>query len=78
MTDTKMLQAIADRIASMDRKMDTGFKEIKDEMRNGFKNVNGRLDSQGASLAYLEDDAPTIKDFNNFKKRVKKLEIKVL
>lgn len=48
----------------MDKKMDDGFKKIND-----------RLDAQGKSLAYLEDDSPTIKDFNKLEKRVKKLEV---
>lgn len=56
MADTKMLQAILD-----------GQKYIRDDIKNlekktekGFKEVNSRLDKQDESLAYLEDDAPTI------------------
>lgn len=73
MSDTKILQAISDRIALMDKKIDNGFKEVKNEL----KEVNKRLDRQGASLAYLEDDAPTTKDFNKLEKRVRKIEVKL-
>jgi hypothetical protein len=37
---------------------------LKKEMREGFKQVNRRLDKQGKSLVYLEDDAPTTEEFN--------------
>ncbi len=74
MPDTKMLQILIDGQTSIKEELKKGFKEVKEQL----KKVNDRLDSQGTSLAYLEDDAPTIKDFNNLKKRVRKIEIKVL
>lgn len=67
MTDNKMLQAISSLISSLRKEMRDGFKK----MDEGFKNVNERLDMQGKSLAYLEDDTPTLEDHD-------KLEIKVL
>lgn len=73
MSDTKLLQAISDRIASTDKKIENGFKEVKNEL----KKVNERLDKQGTSLAYLEDDTPTIRDFNKPEKRVRKIETKL-
>ena len=70
MTSTKILQAILDGqklirddIKSLDEKADKGFKE-----------VNSRLDKQGKSLSYLEDDAPTIEEFDKLEKRVTRLE----
>lgn len=77
MTDSKMLQAVANSIALMRKEMKDGFKEMKDEMGKGFKDVNERLDMQGKSLAYLEDDAPTREEHRKLKKRVKRLEDKV-
>jgi hypothetical protein len=67
MTDTKMLQAIASSVSlirsdikSLDEKLTKRIDDLDEKLTD-------RLDSQGASLAYLEDDAPTIKDFNNLK-----------
>ncbi len=43
-------------------------------MKNGFKEVHERLDTQGKHLAYLDDDAPTRKEFDGVVKRVEKIE----
>ena len=63
MPDTKMLQAILDRITTVDSNVE-----------KGFKGVNERLDNIGRSVAYLEDDTPTIEEFNKLLRRVSKLE----
>ena len=42
-------------------------------MDKGFKKVNDRLDKQGKSLAYLEDDAPTVEEFEKLEERVTKI-----
>jgi hypothetical protein len=39
-----------------------------------LKKVNKRLDKLSRPLAYLEDDAPTVEDFEKLEKRVSKLE----
>ena len=69
-----MLQILIDGQASIKE----DFKRFEKKVDDGFKKVNERLDMQGASLAYLEDDAPTIKDFNKLEKRVKRLEVKFI
>lgn len=33
MSDTKLLQAIANRITLIDKKIDNGFKEVKEELK---------------------------------------------
>ncbi|MDP3973925.1 MAG: hypothetical protein Q8P92_03770 [Candidatus Daviesbacteria bacterium] len=38
------------------------------------KNLTGRIDKLGKSLAYLEDDAPTREEFDNLEDRVDKVE----
>ena len=54
------------------------FKEelaiLREEMREGFKGINIRLDKQGKQLAYLEDDAPTRAEHDELTKRVEKIE----
>lgn len=73
MTDNKMLQILIDGQVNIRN----DIKSLKQEMNKKFEEVNYRLDAQGKSLAYLEDDTPTIKDFKHLEKRVKKIEIKL-
>ena len=77
MTDTKLLQAILDGQASI-REEIVG---VKVSLQKDIKGVRGevkentkRLNTIGKQLAYLEDDAPTIEEFEKLKKRVGKLE----
>lgn len=62
MTDTKILQNILDKVTSIEKKADE---------------TNKRLDKIGKSVAYLEDDTPTIDEFNQLTRRVQKLEARV-
>lgn len=69
-SDTKMLQMLLD-----------GQNSIKNDLKRVEKNLgdkidtNGkRIDRLGMQLASLEDDTPTIKEFDNLEKRVTKLE----
>lgn len=68
--DTKILQPILDKVSSIDKKVDKGFKNV--DMR--FDETNKRIDKLGMQLASLEDDAPTIEEFDDLEKRVTKLE----
>ena len=68
MSDTKMLQSVLDKVTSIDKKVDDGFTKVWDE----FKKVNKRLDVIGADVAQLQDDTPTIEEFDDLKKRVDK------
>lgn len=72
-----MLQILIDGQAAIRKEMSDGQNSIKEEMRKGFKNVNSRLDKQGKSLAYLEDDAPTRDEHDKLDKRVTKIERKL-
>ena len=47
---------------------------LSQEVKNGFEEVNERLDKQGKQLAYLEEDAPTREEFGGLESRVDKLE----
>ena len=74
MSDNKMLQAIIDSIGALRK----DIKNVKDELSNVEKRLTKRIDRLGSDLAYLEDDAPTVEEFNNLDKRVGKLEQQVL
>jgi DNA repair exonuclease SbcCD ATPase subunit len=67
-------------IKKVDKKIDDvdgKIEDLKKETRQGFKEVNKRIDKLGKSLAFLEDDAPTWEDFDRLEGRVKKVEQKV-
>ena len=68
-----MKQELLVKIEGVDKKVAVLSKETKE----GFKEVNERLDKQGKSLAYLEDDAPTRDEHDKLEKRVTKVERKL-
>ena len=70
MADTKLIQAVLDRVTKIDQKVDKGFKDIDGR----FDKTDARIDKLGLELAKLSDDAPTIEEFDNLEKRVSKLE----
>ena len=77
MSDTKILQAILDKVKSVDNKVDDVRKdinEVKYEAKKTEERLTGRIDKLGLQLAKLEDDAPTIEEFDDLEKRVTKLE----
>ena len=72
-SDTKMLQSILDKISSVDKKVDKGFTGV-----NGhIDEINKRLDKLGLQLANLEDDAPTIEEFEKLEQKVVKIQNKL-
>lgn len=73
MRDTKILQSLVDGQASIREDV----KRVEKKMNEGFEGVNQRLDKIGLSVASLEDDTPTVEEFDNLDKRVKKLEKQV-
>jgi polyhydroxyalkanoate synthesis regulator phasin len=82
MSDTKMLQAILDgqsaikeelkadigklgnRVASLEAKVDKGFEGVDKRLVE----VNERIDKLGLQIANLEDDAPTVEEFDALEK----------
>ncbi len=74
MTDSQILQAILNGQAQI---RDT-VKKLEEIMIEQFKVVSQRLEKIGLSLANLEDDTPTVEQFDKLEKRVKKLERQVL
>jgi len=74
-------QELLSEIKKIDIKVDKGFAKVDErfkEVDKRFQEVNDRLDMQGKSMAYLEDDAPTNKDFEKLEKRVYCLETSVV
>ena len=69
-----MKQELLSKIDGVDKKV--GDPEQK--VDKGFRDVNKRLDTIGKSVAYLEDDAPSIKEFDKLEARVTKLETRAI
>ena len=68
--DTKILQSLLD-----------GQVSLKQDVKKGFTEVNGRIDEAinridklGLQLAKLEDDAPTGGEFEDLEKKVIKIQ----
>jgi DNA repair ATPase RecN len=65
-----MLQSILDKASSIDKKVDNGFKDVAEK----FNGTNKRIDKLGMQLANLEDDAPTIEEFEKLEQKVVKIQ----
>ncbi len=68
--DTKILQSILDGQVLIRK----DIKEVKEEAKKTEERLTGRIDKLGMQLANLEDDAPTVEEFDDLEKRVTKLE----
>lgn len=58
-------------------KVDKKLEDFREETKKNFEKVNERIDKIGMQEANLEDDAPTIEEFDELKVRVTKVEEKV-
>jgi len=81
MSDTKLIQAVLDRVSSVDKKISTldekvddGFTKVNKRMDGMERKLTARIDKLGLQIARTEDDAPTIEEFGTVAKRVTKLE----
>lgn len=86
--DKKMLRVIINGQSAMKQELLGEIKKSKTELKKEINknailiskntkliNKNGeRIDKIGLQVAWLEDDAPTIKEFDSLEKRVGKLE----
>lgn len=70
MSDTKILQSILDGQVSIRK----DIKEVKVELKKTETRLTTRIDKLGLQIANLEDDSPTIEEFDKLDKRVSKLE----
>ena len=70
----KMLRTIVNGQSAMKQELLSKIDSLDKKVEKGFTGVNKRLDTIGKSVAYLEDDAPTIGEFDKLEKRVSKME----
>ncbi|KKQ51603.1 hypothetical protein A2865_01435 [Candidatus Woesebacteria bacterium RIFCSPHIGHO2_01_FULL_39_17] len=74
MNSTKMLQTLIDGQVSIRE----DIKEVKVNLEKTENRLTKRIDKLGLELAELSDDAPTIREFGKFEKRVSKLETRAI
>ena len=73
-------EIMADDIGTTLKLILDGQEDIREDIKElGLKVENNgkRIDKLGLQIANLEDDAPTIQEFDKLEKRVKKIEVKV-
>ncbi len=73
-------QELLEKIDKVDKRVDeVGEKvdKLDKKIDGAEKRIIKRIDKLGSDLAYLEDDAPTIKAHKDLEKRVGKLEQEV-
>ena len=65
------------RIDSLDKKLTNRVDNLENKMNEEFKKLTKRVDMIGLQVAKLEDDTPTIEEYDKLEKRVTKIEQKV-
>lgn len=70
MADNKILQSILDGQVQIRE----DIKRVEKKVGEVEKNLESRIDTLGFQLANLEDDAPTVEEFDRLEKRVEKIE----
>jgi hypothetical protein len=70
MSDTKMLQLLLDG----QTKIRKDVKEVKEAVIKVDEKLTKRMDNLGLQIANLEDDAPTIEEFEGLEKKVTKIQ----
>ena len=73
MSDTKVLQAILD----WQNQILKDIKETRENLSSKIDVNNERINKLGLQIANLEDDVPTIAEFDTLEKRVSNLEDQV-
>ena len=69
-----MLQLLLDGQSSIKKEMREGFKKVDDRFESLDSKLTKRIDKLGLQIANLEDDAPTIGEFEGLEKKVVKIQ----
>jgi hypothetical protein len=73
----KMLQMVLDGQTLIRKDVANLDKKLSDSIGSVEKRLTKRMDKLGLQIANLEDDAPTIEEFDKLDKRVSKVEQKI-
>lgn len=69
---SSMKAELITKIDNLDKKLSTRIDSLETKMNQGFAEVNKRVDKIGYQLAKLEDDTPTIEEFDKLEKEFQK------
>ncbi len=72
-----MKSELLTKIGGLDKKIDGVEARLTTKIDKLDEKITKRIDKIGISVAELQDDAPTIEEFDKLEKRVKKVEVKV-
>lgn len=73
-----MKSELLGEIHKVDKKLGSDIASLRKETKEGFEKLTKRVDKIGLQVANLEDDVPTIEEHDELKKRVGKLEQKIV
>ncbi len=73
-----MKSELLGEIGKLRKETQKGFEDVNDKIDKVNKNLTQRIDNIGLQVANLEDDAPTVEEFDKLEKRVSKLEQKTV
>lgn len=77
----KMLQAFMNSQNAFNQKIEKELRDTKNsigvQILDTEKNLTKRIDSIGKGLAYIEEDAPTIEEFDDLKRDVELINKKI-
>ena len=71
---SSMKSELLSKIDKLQKEVTTGFIDVNKNIDKVEKNLSFRVDKIGLQVASLEDDAPTIEEFDNLTKRVERVE----
>lgn len=74
---SSMKSELLTRIENLDKKLSSRINGLEGDMKGMEKRLTSRIDKLGLQIANLEDDTPTIEEFDKLEKRVTKVEQKV-
>jgi polyhydroxyalkanoate synthesis regulator phasin len=72
-----MKSELLQEIRKVDKKLSSEIDGLGKETKEGFEKLTKRVDKIGLQVARLEDNAPTVEEFDELERRVTKLENQV-
>jgi len=67
---SSMKSELLGKMTKLEKKVDDGFEKVNERFNDAIK----RIDKIGLQVAKLEDDAPTVEEFDNLVKKVEKVQ----
>ena len=71
---SSLKEELLGEIHKLDKEVKEGFKKVDDRFESLDSKLTKRIDKLGLQIASLEDDAPTIDEFDELAKKVTKIQ----